>query len=152
MKNKKAIIYIILEIVICVVVSFLSIEITKLYFSVNGNEDYKKLGLEIDEYDIEYCTIYTEDFLDGKYKVYKLKNYYTDCMQEFRTQLESSNLWDRNKYYEYIMKEFSEIIEADIYDAISMQTCVNGRNIVGGPAEQMVKRAICYAEEFLNNN
>lgn len=80
MKNKKVIIYIILEIVICVVVIFLSIEITKLYFSVNGNEDYKKLGLEIDEYDIEYCTIYTEDFLDGKYKVYKLKNYYTDCM------------------------------------------------------------------------
>ena len=109
MKNKKVILYIILEIVICMVVSFLSIEITKLYFSVNSNEDYKKLGLEIDEYDIEYCTIYTEDFLDGKYKVYKLKDYYSDCMDEFRTQLESSDLWDRNKYYEYIMQEFSEI-------------------------------------------
>lgn len=109
MKNKKIILYIILVIIICMVVSFLSIEITKLYFSVNSNEDYKKLGLEIDEYDIEYCTIYTEDFLDGKFKVYKLKNYYTDCMEEFRTQLESSNRWDKNKYYEYIMKEFSEI-------------------------------------------
>ena len=109
MKNKKIVLYIVLEIVICMVVSFLSIEITKLYFSVNSNEDYKKLGLEIGKYDIEYCTIYTEDFLDGKYKVYKLKNYYTDCMEEFRNQLESSNLWDRNKYYEYIMREFSEI-------------------------------------------
>lgn len=114
MKNKKIILYIILEIVICIAVSFLSIEITKLYFSVNSNEDYKKLGLEIGEYDIEYCTIYTEDFLDGKYKVYKLKNYYTDCMKEFRKQLESSNLWDKNKYYEYIMQEFSEIKDDEI--------------------------------------
>lgn len=109
MKHKKIILYIILVIAICIVVSFLSIEITKLYFSVNSNKDYKKLGLEIDENDIEYCTIYTEDFLDGKYKVYKLKYYYTDCMEEFRTQLESSNLWNKDKYYEYIMKEFSEI-------------------------------------------
>ena len=69
MENKKIVLNIILVIVICMVVSILSIEITKLYFSVNSNEDYKKLGLEIDEYDIEYCTIYTEDFLDGKYIV-----------------------------------------------------------------------------------
>ena len=69
MENKKIVLNIILVIVICMVVSILSIEITKLYFSVNSNEDYKKLGLEIDDYDIEYCTIYTEDFLDGKYIV-----------------------------------------------------------------------------------
>ena len=69
MENKKIVLNIILVIVICMVVSILSIEITELYFSVNSNEDYKKLGLEIDEYDIEYCTIYTEDFLDGKYIV-----------------------------------------------------------------------------------
>lgn len=109
MKNKKIILYILLVIAICIAVSFLSIIITKLYCSGSKDEDYKKLGLEIDEYDIEYCTIYTEDFLDGKYKVYKIKNYYTECMNEFRTQLEESNLWDRNKYYEYIMKEFTEI-------------------------------------------
>ena len=69
MENKKIVLNITLVIVICMVVSILSVEITKLYFSVNSNEDYKKLGLEIDEYDIEYCTIYTEDFLDGKYIV-----------------------------------------------------------------------------------
>ena len=109
MKNKKKFLYILLVIAICIAVSFLSSIITKLYCSVSKDEDYKKLGLEIDEYDIEYCTIYTEDFLDGKYKVYKIKNYYTECMNEFRTQLEESNLWDRNKYYEYIMKEFTEI-------------------------------------------
>ncbi len=109
MKNKKIILYIFLVSIICIIVSFLSVGITKLYFSINGDTDYKKLGLEIDEYDIEYCTIYTEDFLDGKYKVYKLKNYYTNSMENFKNQLEDSNLWDKNKYYEYIMKEFSEI-------------------------------------------
>lgn len=109
MKNKKIILYILLVIAMCIVVSFLSIEITKLYFSINRDEDYKKLGLEIDEYDIEYCTIYTEDFLDGKYKVYKIKNYNTYIMDKFKSQLEESDLWDRNKYYEYIMQELSEI-------------------------------------------
>lgn len=103
------ILYILLVIAMCIVVSFLSIEITKLYFSINRDEDYEKLGLEIDEYDIEYCTIYTEDFLDGKYKVYKIKNYNTYIMDKFKSQLEESDLWDRNKYYEYIMQEFSEI-------------------------------------------
>lgn len=108
MKNKKIILYNLVVLVICIIVSFLSVEFTKLYFSTSRDKEYKKLGLEIEEYDIEYCTIYTEDFLDGKYKIYKLKNYYTYSMDEFRTQLEESNLWDKNKYYEYIMKEFSE--------------------------------------------
>lgn len=109
MKNKKITLYILLVLVICIIVSFLSVEITKLYFSISRDKDYKKLGLEIEEYDIEYCTIYTEDFLDGKYKVYKIKNYNTYIMDKFKSQLEESDLWDRNKYYEYIMKEFSEI-------------------------------------------
>ncbi len=109
MENKKIILYILLLLVSCIIVSFLSVEITKLYFSINRNTDYKKLGLEIDQNDIEYCTTYREDILDGKYKVYKLKNYYEGSMDNFKNQLEESNLWDKNKYYEYIMKEFSEI-------------------------------------------
>ena len=114
MKNKKIIIYIFLVSVICIIASFLSVGIAKLYFSINGDTDYKKLGLKIDEYDIEYCTTYTEDFLDGKYKVYKLKNYYINSMENFKNQLEESNLWNKNKYYEYIMKEFSEIKDDSI--------------------------------------
>ena len=113
MKNRKIILYIFLVSVICIVVSFLSVEITKLYLLTTNNKEYKKLGLEIEEYDIEYCTVYTEDFWDGKYKVYKLKNYSTHSMDEFRTQLERSDLWNKNKYYEYIMKEFSEIKDED---------------------------------------
>ncbi len=42
-------------------------------------------------------------------------------------------------------KEFSPIIEDDIYDAISMQTCVNDRKVIGGPAKETVEKAIAAA-------
>ena len=48
-------------------------------------------------------------------------------------------------------KEFSDIIENDIYDAISMQTCVNDRKIIGGPAEETVKAAIAEGRNFVNS-
>ncbi len=47
------------------------------------------------------------------------------------------------------MKEFSDIIEDDIYEAISMEACVNGRKIVGGPAEETVKKAIENAKKLI---
>ncbi len=47
-------------------------------------------------------------------------------------------------------KEFSDIIEQDIYDAISMQTCVNDRKVIGGPAMETVKAAIAAAREYVN--
>ena len=40
------------------------------------------------------------------------------------------------------MKEFSDIIAEDIYAAISMETCVNERKVIGGPAKETVKKAI----------
>ncbi len=48
-------------------------------------------------------------------------------------------------------KEFSNIIDEDIYDAISMQTCVNDRKIIGGPAEATVKAAIAEGKSFVNS-
>ncbi len=48
-------------------------------------------------------------------------------------------------------KEFSNIIEEDIYDAISMQTCVNERTLIGGPAKATTEIAIQKAEEFLKD-
>ncbi len=39
-------------------------------------------------------------------------------------------------------KNFSEIIDNDIYDAISMTTCVNDRKLPGGPAEETVLKSI----------
>ena len=46
-------------------------------------------------------------------------------------------------------KEFSDIIEDDIYNAISMETCVNDRKVIGGPAKEVVEKAIAVAKEFL---
>ena len=46
-------------------------------------------------------------------------------------------------------KSFSDIIEDDIYTAISMETCVNDRKVIGGPAESAVNDAIKKSEEFL---
>ncbi|MCH5186109.1 MAG: argininosuccinate lyase, partial [Oscillospiraceae bacterium] len=45
--------------------------------------------------------------------------------------------------------QFSDIIENDIYDAISMETCVNDRKITGGPAKETVDAAIKNAAGYL---
>ena len=55
---------------------------------------------------------------------------------------------------EFTMQEFkacSDIFDEDIYDAISMETCVNGRNITGGPAKDMVEKAIVDAKTRLKS-
>ncbi len=104
MKNKKIIIYILLIIIIVIIISHLSI----FFYKIKGDTDYKNLGLQIEDINIEYCTKYGFDRF-GKYKVYKIKNYYSDSMDTFRKQLENSDIWSKNKYYEYIMKEFYEI-------------------------------------------
>ena len=71
------------------------------------DNDYKKLGLEIKESNIEYSTIYDYDML-YKYKVYKIKNY-NNNMEKFKKQLEDNDNWSKNKFYEYIMSKFCEI-------------------------------------------
>ena len=38
------------------------------------------------------------------------------------------------------LKEFSSAFEEDVYDAISLKTCVEGRSLTGGPAPDTVKR------------
>ncbi len=48
-------------------------------------------------------------------------------------------------------KEFSSIIEDDVYEAISMETCVNGRTVIGGPAKETVEKAISVAENYIEN-
>ena len=46
-------------------------------------------------------------------------------------------------------KEFSELIDEDVYEAISMETCVNDRNVIGGPAKEAVLKAIKKADNAL---
>lgn len=48
-------------------------------------------------------------------------------------------------------KKFSDKIKNDIYEAISIETCVNNRDIVGGPAKKAVINHINKAKKQLNN-
>nr|AGT02403.1 argininosuccinate lyase [Strigomonas culicis] len=48
------------------------------------------------------------------------------------------------------LKQFSTIIEEDIYNAISMETCVNDRKVVGGPAREVSLQSIKQAKEFVD--
>ena len=43
----------------------------------------------------------------------------------------------------------SPLFENDIYEALSLRTCVNGRTVIGGPAEEEVKRQISYIRDFV---
>ena len=47
------------------------------------------------------------------------------------------------------MKEFSDMIEEDIFEVISMETCVNDRKLTGGPAVETVAKAIAAAREYV---
>ena len=44
-------------------------------------------------------------------------------------------------------KEYSEIFEEDVYNAISLETCVNMRTSEGGPSKESVEKQIKLAKE-----
>jgi len=46
-------------------------------------------------------------------------------------------------------KACSDIFENDIYNAISMETCVNDRKVIGGPAKSTVRKAVDDAKKFI---
>lgn len=47
------------------------------------------------------------------------------------------------------LKTFSELIEEDVYEAISLETCVRDRSLPGGPAPEAVMKSIDQAKLFL---
>ncbi|MDY0236295.1 MAG: argininosuccinate lyase [Gudongella sp.] len=47
-------------------------------------------------------------------------------------------------------KIFSDLIEEDIYKEISVETCINKRNLIGGPAKEAVLISIERGKKFLN--
>lgn len=49
------------------------------------------------------------------------------------------------------LKEISPVFEADIYDAISLETCVNKRNTIGGPGQEAMKKVIELHEQLLSS-
>ncbi len=49
-------------------------------------------------------------------------------------------------------KQFSDVFENDVYEAISLESCVSYRKVIGGPAKQAVLTAIEKSEEFLEGD
>ena len=51
------------------------------------------------------------------------------------------------------LKDFravSGLFDEDVYDALQLKTCVNGRKVYGGPSEESVRRQIELIEGFVN--
>ena len=46
------------------------------------------------------------------------------------------------------LKQFSPVFEEDVYDAISMETCVNKRLTIGAPGEEAMKKVIAIEEAY----
>ena len=48
-------------------------------------------------------------------------------------------------------KKISPVFEEDIYDAISLKTCVEKRETVGAPSKTAMEKVIAMNEEYLKN-
>ncbi|MDD6216551.1 MAG: argininosuccinate lyase [Roseburia sp.] len=48
------------------------------------------------------------------------------------------------------LKKISPVFEEDIYDAISMETCVNKRLTIGAPGKEAMEKVIALEKEYLN--
>ncbi|MBQ9974019.1 MAG: argininosuccinate lyase [Oscillospiraceae bacterium] len=46
-------------------------------------------------------------------------------------------------------RAISSLFDEDVYEALALSTCVNGRQVYGGPARQSVEKQIANLEEFL---
>ena len=49
-------------------------------------------------------------------------------------------------------KEFSDKFDEDIYDAISLETCVNRRNTIGAPGPEAMQKVVEANRKFLTDN
>lgn len=95
-------------IVSIIIIFFLITYILILKTFLKIDKDYQKLGLELNTYNIDYYTVYDEDFF-GTYKVYKLN--ISRNKDKIRDELENSPYWSKDKFYEYAMMRFYEEID-----------------------------------------
>ena len=49
------------------------------------------------------------------------------------------------------LKQMSPVFEEDIYDAISMDTCVNKRLTIGAPGKEAMEKVIESYKEYVQN-
>ena len=47
-------------------------------------------------------------------------------------------------------RQFSDVFDDDVYEFINLDTCVNKRNVPGGPAEKPLRAQLDYIADFLN--
>jgi len=58
---------------------------------------------------------------------------------------------ENNKVLEQLtLEEFGEGVDADVYEAIALEACIERRNVPGGPAKEQVLTQIARTEEFIN--
>ena len=50
------------------------------------------------------------------------------------------------------IREISPVFEEDIYEAISMKTCVEKRETYGAPGPKVMEQIIALNREYLKNN
>ena len=46
-------------------------------------------------------------------------------------------------------RAISSLFDEDVYEALALKTCVNGRKVYGGPARESVEKQIANMEEFI---
>jgi len=46
-------------------------------------------------------------------------------------------------------RAISGLFDTDVYQALALKTCVNGRKVYGGPARESVEKQISLIEEFV---
>lgn len=49
-------------------------------------------------------------------------------------------------------KEYNPVFEADIYEAISLENCVNKRNTIGAPGLEAINKVIAINEAYINSS
>ena len=50
------------------------------------------------------------------------------------------------------LKEFSELFSEDVYDEISLKTCVSKRLTIGAPGPEAMNKVIAVCREYLEND
>ncbi|MCR5256114.1 MAG: argininosuccinate lyase [Acetatifactor sp.] len=50
------------------------------------------------------------------------------------------------------LKSICDVFEEDIFEAVSLKTCVENRLTIGGPGPDMMKKVIKLSKEYLDNN
>ena len=49
-------------------------------------------------------------------------------------------------------RAISGLFDTDVYQALALKTCVNGRKVYGGPARESVEKQIALIEEFVTRH